>query len=501
MAKLSGYKKDILKIYSAAIELVKPERLVGNALTIDNQTLRVRRPVVVGQSPSQQQLDNDIMVDLKTSRLHIIGGGKSVLPMATAIAKKAIASRTTGSFSSGKLILPSQLKVDETSAKLVEAIGVDFEHGAKDNLPDSNSVVASANMLQLIEQACERDLSAHLCPTFVLLIAGGGSACLTAPKYISLDEKLAITRHLVRRGADIVDLNRVRRFFSRVKGGQLAAYIFDRSKGRARIVSLILSDVIGDPIEYIASGPTYLPDRAEFGPEVNHYDSMVQVLKKFNYPQLSELESRCKQPAANCQVTQQPANTSQLINHIIGNNAIAIDAATREAKLLGYKVEHLGSDLSGQSGDIVANILKQARQTVEFCHEGEKVLLIGGGEATVVKKDDESWGLGGRVQEMALDYLLAARAAFANRQANNCPELFFAGSTDGQDGPTDVAACMASRCEWQLEHPDYALALIEEAKRTHNSNAFWNQVKPDWLVKTGLTQTNVMDLYMMVLAG
>lgn len=479
-------KRDLLDIYSHALDSIRPDRLIKNALTIKDDTLTIKN--------SNRE---NVSVNLQENSLHVIGGGKSALAMACGLAELINQAGFTHCFSNGILSLPSGLKpsllVDKTRT-LLDSIKVSCLFGSENNLPDRASVLASQALLENVKLACDRDRLAKKRPLFLVLISGGGSACLTSPRSISLEEKLQLIKFLVQKGADIVELNKVRRYFSNIKGGHLASLILNCHED-SRILSLIVSDVIGDPIEYIASGPTYI-DRASKITERRQL--MLDVLAKYGYVDYDKLFN---QPEEHDAELSADFIETRVVNRIIGNNTIALEAARERAKLLGYNVECLGSDLHGSSDEVVERITQFGDNI--FQNSRDNTLVIGGGETTVSKLKGETWGKGGRAQEMVMDYMI-----FRMRRKSLISEtidVFLAGGTDGQDGPTDVAACMASYAEWAesstIRKGDFSLEELQRAKSSHNSNNFWNQYKPEWLIKTGLTGSNVMDLYMFLLSN
>lgn len=475
-------KKDILSIYRSAIEGVRPDRLVNDALKLRENILVVK---------NRFSTNSDIELDLKRSNIHVIGGGKSVLAMACELARFADRSGISQLFLDGCLSLPIGLRPNYESNSqtqcLLSSIRVECLFGGENNLPDEHSVRASKVIFDYISKACDNAFKENKIPLFVVLIGGGGSACLTYPKYIDLESKLKIISHLVKRGADIVELNKVRRYFSSIKGGQLAFHIL-KSHPEAKILSLILSDVVGDPVEYIASGPTFVGNSTR---PVEFRQTMLEILRKYDYNS-PELEFALPQKE-----DEHPARLADrvIINQIIGNNTIALIAAENEARALGYKVETIGNGLQGFSYQVLESIINTGDDV--FSKSRENILVIGGGEATIHKSDDETWGVGGRVQEMALDYLIHKLGQRGETSTDSASiDVLLAGSTDGQDGPTDVAACLVSHGELLDRGSTMLLEAAIRAKRTHNSYDFWSKYKPEWLIKTGLTGTNFMDLYM-----
>lgn len=488
---LSIYKRELLDIYNCAVSSVKPELVIEKALSFGKDQLIIREP------------DNTrTSILLYNKSLHIIGGGKCTLSMACGSASIAVRANVAHLFSHGCLSVP----VDQRSRfekekldRLLCKVGVKCLFGSKDNLPDGGSVVASESILNSIRRVREDSFRTGRDPVFILLLSGGGSACLTKPKFISLEEKLNLIRFLAQRGADIVELNTVRRCFSSIKGGHLATYILKQCP-MAKIVTLILSDVVGDPIDVIASGPTYIPKPKDI---LKHESTLKPILTKYKYPNMSRLlgmradtDMEMLDDIRDLIKFYDVDLDSQIHNKVVGNNLVAFEAALNLATNLGYNVISLGNKIQGSTEDVITDMLTEAKGTNL---NQEKTLIIGAGEATVSKKPNEQWGLGGRAQEMALDYLIATM----NRcdSSNGSLDLFLAASTDGQDGPTEVAACMASSSEIHdnIQAPIQQEELLE-AKKAHDSYNFWKTRKPEWLFCSGPTGTNVMDLYMLVKA-
>lgn len=469
-------KKDLIEIYKHALNSIKPDVLVRNAVSLDGGNLVIRDMTRDGQKP--------LVYSLIDRRLHVIGGGKCVLAMARGIAELANERRLTNRFSHGCLSVPvmsrTSYETDPSLRLLLKSIDTECRFGSRNNLPDEDSVEATNFVLDSVTEACRTDRAQGYKPLFLVLISGGGSACLSSPKHISLTEKTGIIKELVQRGADIVELNKVRRCFSNVKGGNLAMHI----KGcdpDARVVSLIISDIIADPVEFIASGPTFVQ------PTGGGSDSaMANIMAKYglHVPKLDNFGER----------NVITIESESVMNSVIGSNNIALRAAIKRAKDLNYNVKSLGNALAGDTNDIVKAIVGWRKDL-----GSNKLLLICGGEATVRKREGESWGLGGRTQEMTLDYMIM-RLSCKRQAADKAVDVFLAGSTDGQDGPTDVSGCLASYAEWSIDE-SFKLEDALEAKRHHDSFSFWTKHKPDWLLKFGPTGTNVMDLYFLAEVG
>jgi glycerate 2-kinase len=337
-------------------------------------------------------------------------------------------------------------------------------------IPDENGVRATGEILNLLKQADEN--------TFVVfLISGGGSALLCCPyEGISLAEKQTVTDLLLKTGADIQELNTVRKHISAVKGGRLAEIACP-----AKMVSLILSDVIGDPLDVIASGPT--------SPDTSTYADAMKVIQKYG------LTSRMPESVINIIVSGEQGNIpetpkkgapvfSGMDNIIIASNAIAVEAAKKAAERSGYKTAVLSTELSGEASQVAKDLAKAALGRKKMLRRGEKACLIAGGETTVTVKGN---GKGGRNTELALAFGIEI-------QGESGITLLSAG-TDGTDGPTDAAGAIVTG---QMFFDAVKQGLDPQDYLTRNdSYTFFKTI--NGLVITGPTGTNVMDIQLILL--
>jgi glycerate 2-kinase len=327
--------------------------------------------------------------------------------------------------------------------------------------------VAGANeMLRLLSSAGPDDVA-------ICLLSGGGSALLPAPvEGITLADKQSVTRLLHRCGATIDEMNCVRKHLSAIKGGRLAAAF----RGRF-LVPLIISDVVGDRLDVIASGPT--------APDPTEYAHALIVLEK--YALLESVPpavfSHLNDGAAGLHpetVKECPGNAS---NCIIGSNRIALDAANRKAKSFGYHVLDLGAHIEGETRElavVVAGIVRSIQR--DNTPIGPPACILLGGETTVSLGDTS--GKGGRNQE----FVLALLARLGPVDASGVTVL--SGGTDGEDGPTDAAGAVADVGTWGVCR-EKGLSL-DTFLRTHDAYHFFERT--GGLLRTGLTGTNVMDV-------
>jgi glycerate-2-kinase len=311
-----------------------------------------------------------------------------------------------------------------------------------------------------------------------VLLSGGGSALLPAPaEGISLSDKQSVTRMLMHSGASIQELNCVRKQLSRIKGGRLAA-----ATNAGVIISLIISDVIGDPLDVIASGPTV--------PDPSTPQEALAVLRTYDPTRVKVPDAvwACLEKNA-AQSRESPFPEGRVWNHIIGNNQVALTAAASRAKELGYEVRSLGSENADDAQSVGRDLAKLAR---ELSSEGSTSpqCVLSGGEPVVHLVPTDLPRKGGRNQEVAL----AALVELWEEGLENIVVL--SGGTDGEDGPTDAAGALIDaevKASAMYRHLDPKAFLA-----INNSYPFFEQT--GGLLKTGPTHTNVMDLR-VVLVG
>jgi hydroxypyruvate reductase len=338
-------------------------------------------------------------------------------------------------------------------------------------IPDEAGLEAAGSLLHTIGECGEEDL-------IICAFSGGGSALLPAPRPpLSLDEKQRTTRLLLESGATIDEINAIRKHLSRSKGGWLAKTAYP-----AALVSLLLSDVVGDRLDVIASGPT-VPDGTTF-------EDCISIVEKY---QLAE-----KLPKAVMTVFQQGAAGSipetpkkgdevfsKVQNLIVGNNRNALLAAQEQAISLGYNTMILSSQIEGEAREVAqvfASIGKEISQS--GLPIAPPACVLAGGEPTVTIRGE---GKGGRNQELAL-------ACAISIDGWDRIALLSAG-TDGTDGPTDAAGAMVSgvTCQDARQKGLDPYAYLA----SNDSYSFFESLGD--LVMTGPTRTNVMDIICMLI--
>lgn len=329
-------------------------------------------------------------------------------------------------------------------------------------VPDESSEEAAAVLLEIAEQSTEEDL-------LVVLISGGGSALTThfAPG-ITLDEGQQVAKQLLRCGADIRAMNTVRKHLSIMGGGRLA-----RAAAPAEVVALVVSDVVGDDLSVIASGPTVGdPTRVDDAIRVlRDYDLWDRMpLSVVDHLQKSRLERLLETPKPDDKLFERVKTL------LIGSNKIALQAACREATRRSYEVEIKDVWIEGEAREAGVHLVEALRSA-----EAKKpICWLWGGETTVTVKGK---GIGGRNQELALS---AAQALSGETH----PMLLLSGGTDGIDGPTDAAGA------WVTPH---TMEKARQRKRdpqayldANDAHTFFLEMNT--LLKPGPTHTNVMDV-------
>jgi glycerate 2-kinase len=421
-------------------------KLKQDAKTIMSAALAAADPTAGVERALRSRTDLD-----QYERIFIVGAGKASGTMARA-AEQLLGDRIAAGCVNGK---------DGESVKLRRIELRLCGHP----VPDERGLGGAKRIAEICSEAGERDL-------VICLLSGGASALMPYPAPpITLAEKQETTKLLLASGAEIQQINTVRKHLSAIKGGQLA-----RIASPAKVLSLILSDVVGDDPSVIASGPT-APDNSTF-------EDAWAVLRRYDLGSRvpMRVRERLKQGA---QETPKPGDPlfDSVENVVIGSNQKSLDAAARAAKELRYKTLILSSSLQGESRDVGRVHAAIARQIREHGQPLQMpACVISGGETTVTICGE---GKGGRNQEFAL----AAAIDIAGLEDT----LILSVGTDGTDGPTDAAGAMADGGSVSRSQRSAAEALA-----ANDSYSFFEELGD--LILTGSTGTNVMDLHLILLA-
>lgn len=393
----------------------------------------------------------------KPGRVRVVGAGKASGAMAAA-AEAALGDAITD----GLVVVKDGYRAATRRIRIVEA---------GHPVPDARGEAAARQIRAVAEAAGADDL-------LLVLVSGGGSALTPAPvPPITLGDKQAMTRLLLAAGANINQLNAVRKHCSLLKGGQLA-----RAAAPARVRALLLSDVIGDPLDVIASGPT-APDVSTFGEALavlRHFDLLDRAPASI----VERLERGGRGEAPETPKPEDPI-FRRVSNTVIGNNALIVDAAAARARALGYAPHVLTRSLEGEAREVAGRLVALARDiqggrgpvTPPAC-------VIAGGETTVTVRGH---GRGGRCQELGL------AAAIALDGLGGIAAL--AAGTDGTDGPTDAAGAL-------VDGGSVGRARargIDAAARLEDNDSNPALAAAGDLVVTGPTNTNLLDLYLVLI--
>lgn len=444
MPRTRRLAQDARTIFEAAVLAAQPDRALARHLKCKQGILTAGK--------RRYRLD-------RFNRIFITGCGKATAAMAAAAERIIGVNRISG----GVIVVK-----DEHTARLKRTEIVEASHP----VPDDRGVTGARRVAALCEQAGENDL-------VLALISGGGSALLPLPVApITLAEKQQTTRLLLACGATIHEINAVRKHLSAVKGGQLA-----RLAAPATVIALLLSDVVGDPVDVIGSGP--------FAPDASTFRSAWAVMERYGLA--AEIPTAVRQRlsdgvAGRIQETPKPGDScfDKVQNLIVGSNAQAVGAAAQRARELGYRPLVLSTTIEGETRDVArmhAAIAREVRASGRPVRP--PVCLISGGETTVTLRGE---GLGGRNQEFAL--------AAAIEIAGLTGVAAFSAGTDGTDGPTPAAGAFS---ESGTVARAASLGLVAQDFLDRNdSYRFFEPLKN--LVITGPTGTNVMDIRLMLVA-
>ena len=422
-------RSDELRILRAALAAADPAAAVARHLSVKDGTLAAGR-----QRYRLDQFEN----------IFVIGAGKASAAMARAV-ERLLGPRITGGVINVKYGDGGKLRRIELNP-------------CGHPIPDENGMRGAERIAELARNAGPRDL-------LISLISGGASALLPLPAPpVTLEHKQRLTQMLLECGANIHEINCVRKHLSQIKGGQLARLAYP-----AAVLTLILSDVIGDDLDVIGSGPT-VPDRSTFA-------EAAAILQKYNLWKKAprEIVTRIRRAETETPKPGDPAFT-RVQNLIVGSNRLAVDAAARQARQLGYRTLILSSYIQGETREIAKMHAAIAKEIVASGHPVRPpACIISGGETTVTIRGK---GLGGRNQEFAL-------AAAIEIDGLKGVTILSAG-TDGTDGPTDAAGALATG-DTVRGNPDAQKYLSE-----NDSYRYFESLGD--LIKTGPTGTNVMDI-------
>mmetsp|Transcript_27988 Transcript_27988/g.41777 ORF Transcript_27988/g.41777 Transcript_27988/m.41777 type:complete len:572 (-) Transcript_27988:50-1765(-) len=482
-------KDDALKMINASIRAVDPYAAIKRKMVMCKEGDTLETLVVeVDDDDGAEQIKYDMS---NYDRIRVISFGKASAPMALA-AGEIISS--SGKQLDGVAII----KDDHATAEEIELLKEKYNivvRPAAHPVPDARSVAGSNEILQLAKTSDSRTL-------VIACISGGGSALFCSPREpLTLDDLMQTNSALLASGMPIEKMNVIRKRLENGKGGKLAAAAFP-----ATVLTLVLSDIIGDPIDLIASGPTVPDDGSgwddacrlvqEYGLEADgEYalpDTVLNLLRLGKEGQLEDTPKSshpafCDSPPL-CQTV------------LVGNNRAAVMAAANQAGQLGYNPVVLGTRIDGEASVVagtyvaMAEMISQQREHHGVCSyqiAGLPAALIAGGE-TVVTIPAECNGKGGRNQELALS------AAIKLKEIGLRDVVIASCGSDGTDGPTDAAGAIVDGASVDRIEQTNTGRCAHDAMKNHDAYHFFHDDNADYrshhLIQTGPTGTNVADV-------
>lgn len=493
-----GRRSELVKIFLSAVEAVNPAKLICDNVIVKESALNV-----CGKN-----------YEIKDKNIYLVGFGKAVLEMA--FQSEIILEKN---LKRGVVSVPENIKTtlkgDKHLALPLNSV-IEVHEGAKNNLPDSNSEKATDKIISLVQSLNpQQDI-------LLVLISGGGSALFCKPEDgITLNEKLKTIKELATSGADISELNTIRKKLSKVKGGGLANLSFP-----VKTITLLLSDVVNDPLDIIASGPTVVDSSCS--------SSALNILTKYNlvHEIPNNVLSLISDNVKKFKIAVTDGKFPHVDNFLIGNNVRALNAAKITADKLGFKSLILSSKIEGLVQNVAdfytnliielikglqskndydffnlkkilaetsfndnENIVNEIKTLIINIESSKKVCIIAGGETTVQVKGS---GKGGRNQELALTMLTKIhdlKLRF-NEFFQKYEILFLSAGTDGIDGPTDAAGAVVDLDIYE-EAVKQQLNIDTFIKQNDSYNFYKSIKSSTYLIETGHTGTNVADVHVL----
>ncbi len=446
---------DAKAIWQAGVAAVTPSQLFAHKVRLEGGELWF----------------DDITVDLsRFRRIVVVGAGKASAAMAAALETQVLSQLSGGL---AKIEVSGWINCPAGSfTSQLRHIHLHAARPAGSNSPTAAGILGTRRILELVQNCGPGDL-------VICLISGGGSALLVAPcAGVSLEDKQAVAELIAAAGGNIEQLNCVRRALSEVKGGGLA-----RQCRAEELITLIISDVLGDPLEVIASGPTIINDAPPAAVPLQVLVDLGIVGERRLQNVVHYLRSLSRSPREK----SLPKPMTRCAHVILGNNADAVDAAGVKAVELGYR--YVMQSARQPEGDVLRVAKLAAAAALQVMSQPEVDCWISGGEPTVALPSMQC-GKGGRNQQLALAVLEQLVVQGWPQRADLREFAFCSGGTDGEDGPTDAAGAWFNRETYErmqllgLAPADYLLSA--------DAYRFFEQVQG--LLLTGPTGTNVCDL-------
>ena len=429
--ELKIVRKDVLDIFTAAVDAVDPYKAIKSKFDV------------------KQIILNEKKFDLSVFKhIFLVGFGKASVGMADAVCDSINVKK-------GVII------TNEKNPKTINKHVTTFIGGHP--IPNQNSLIGTEKILEITEGCNKNDL-------LIVLISGGGSSLLCKPR-IDLKELQETNDLLLKSGANIKEINTVRKHLSFVKGGQLVKHC------KCKVVSLIISDIVGDPVEFIASGPTCSDSTT--------YIDAQNILKKYNL--LEKMPSdvvKLLDDGAHGIIPETPKKDDtvfgRVFNFIVANNQFACKAAVEKAKGLHYNTILLTTSLTGEARDVGRFLIDKALNY--YNEDCEDIAFVSGGETTVTVKGN---GKGGRNQEMVLGGIEVLAGS---------DMVFACMATDGIDGSSTASGAIADG--YTMNKANKKNLVQKKFLENNDSYEFFKEL--DDLLITGSTGTNVMDIQVLV---
>ena len=453
--QLESLRQDAVDIFQQGIDAANPYHAVKKCLVMVEGHLEIALSL---KKDSKKRIG-------KWQKIHVIAFGKAAVAMA-----KAVKDVVPNHYIANTILAITNYE-NKNALGNIDALDIEVI-GAAHPLPDISGLKATKTIVERLKKTKRNEL-------VLVLISGGGSALISYPAVdITLDDKIATTELLLASGTSINQINCIRKHLSQIKGGHLA-----KLATPSDLHALILSDVVGDDLSTIASGAT-VPDQSTFADAIKILNekqiwnkiplSVQKLLEKGNRGEIEET------PKENELFFNQSSHT------LIGSNTISLDAVIHTAKEKNYKIYVFSYHLSGEAREIATQLLCYANEQLKQ-DTTQVTAILCGGETTVTVKGT---GLGGRNQEMALAFAIAAEKAPIQGKW-----VFLCGGTDGRDGATDAAGGLVDS-----ETLEKMTKLCLKPKEYLENNDSYSILKQSQnLLITGATGTNVADLQILLI--
>lgn len=436
-----------------SLNAVKPEILMKEAILIKENKLIIQEDIF--------NLDD-------YEKIYVIGGGKATAEMTSTLEK--ILDSCSNLIYEGIINIPEGLKINKSD--ITGKITINL---ASHPIPNENGIIGTKKMIEIIENSTNKDL-------IICLISGGGSALLPLPKEgISLQDLQQVNSLLLASGASIQEINTIRKHLSGFKGGNLAKKLHESSK--ATLISLIISDVVGNKFDSIASGPT-VPDLTTFSEAINILNK-YKIFDKIPVSTKEALEQGLKKKELE---TPKPNDVcfKNVHNYLIGSVKSAAEEAISFLNGLKYSVEYFSNEIIGESSEFGSKLFQVIINALGKKQKEDKIALIGTGELTVTIKGN---GIGGRNQEMLVSLLSSMiKNDFSNRFA------IIAANLDGIEGNSGAMGAIID--SYSLSQVKTKNLNLQQYLDNNDSNSLFKLLKSE--IITGPTGCNVNDIVIVL---